>query len=305
MKITIIGPGAIGCLFAGILKAGGEEVCLFDRNKKRAACIQKNGLKINGLTNLKTKVEVLSDYKKTSKSDLVIFAVKSYDLKEAAEKIKKSPLGKSSFFIGLQNGLGNTEILCRVFGRQKVFSAVTSQGSTLLKEGQCRHAGKGVTYLGGGSDAQQSVLRQIEGMFNRCGIESEIKENIESLVWGKLVASVGINAITAICRIKNGEILKNKDARCLLSLLIKEAVSVAHALKIKLPYDDAVKYAETICRRTANNISSMLQDVQRGKKTEIDFINGAIIKEAKKLNLPVPCNETVTYLVKAINMVDS
>lgn len=300
MKITIVGAGAIGCLFAGLLKAGGQDVWLLVRSEKQALCLRKNGIKISGLADLQVKIDAVSNPDKAGKSDLVIFAVKAYDLKEAASAVKKSSLGKSSFYIGLQNGLGNVEILNRIFGKEKVLPAATNLGSTLISPGNCRYAGKGITYLGYDSAAKQIVAGNMRKIFNGCGIETEINKDINSIIWGKLIANVGINAITAICRIKNGEILKNKEARKLMALLVKEACIVAEKLGIKLPFYDGGKYAESVCKKTAQNISSMLQDVQKGKKTEIDFINGALVKKAQDVELDVPYNETLTYLVKAI-----
>lgn len=305
MKITIVGPGAVGCLFAGLLKAGGQNVRLLEKNEERALYLKKAGIRISGLADLKVKIDAAANPDDAGKSDLVIFTVKAYDLKEAASAVKKSSLGKSSFCIGLQNGLGNVEILNRIFGEEKVLSAVTNLGSTLLSPGKCRYAGKGITYLGGDSIAKQTAAEKIKKIFNDCGIETEISKDINSIIWGKLTANAGINAITAICRIKNGEILENKEARKLMILLVKEVCLVAEKLKIKLPFSDGVKYAESVCKKTAGNISSMLQDVQKGKKTEIDFINGAIVKKAQTLGLAVPYNEAVTYLVKAIKTVDS
>lgn len=300
MKITIVGAGAIGCLFAGLLKAGGQDVWLLVRSEKQALCLRKNGIKISGLADLQVKIDAVSNPDKAGKSDLVIFAVKAYDLKEIASAVKKCLLGKSSFYIGLQNGLGNVEILNRIFSEEKVLPAVTNLGSTLFSPGKCHYAGKGITYLGGDSAAKQIIGVEIKKIFNNCGIKTEISNDINSIIWGKLIANAGINAITAICRIKNGEILGNKETHNLMTLLVEESCFVAEKLKIKLPFADGVKYAESVCKKTAQNISSMLQDVQKGKKTEIDFINGAIVKRAQSLGLDAPYNKTVTYLVKAI-----
>ncbi len=299
MKIVIVGPGAMGCLFAALLKAGGQDVWLLDKNKERASYIKKNGIRVSGLTNLKVKVNIASDYRKIGRSKLVIFSVKCYDLEKAARYIK--PLvDKDTFFMGLQNGLGNIEILRRFFKKERILIAVTNQGSTSKEAGQCLHAGRGMTYLGSLCEPGYFILKKIEEIFNKCSIKTEIKKKIDSVIWGKLIINAGINAITAICRIKNGQILKIRETKKLMALLVNEAAYIAKKLKIKLPYTDAVKETESICQKTAHNISSMLQDVQKGKKTEIDFINGAIVKEGKVRNLPVSCNETVTYLVKAI-----
>jgi 2-dehydropantoate 2-reductase len=300
MKIVIVGPGAIGCLFAALLKAGGQDVLLLDKSKERASYIKRNGIRVSGLTNLKTKVKATQDQRKISRSELVIFTVKSYDLEKAARRIKKSAHGKNIFFMGLQNGLGNIEILSRLFGKERVIASVTNHGSTLIETGCVRHAGKGITYVGSLWKSELPILKKIKTIFEQCGIDTEIRRDIDTLIWNKLMVNVGINAITAICHIKNGQILKIKEARKLMTLLVEEASLVAKGLNIKLPLATAVKQTENICRKTANNISSMLQDIQKGKKTEIDFINGAIVKKGKARGLPVPFNEAVTYLVKTI-----
>lgn len=303
MRITFIGPGAIGCLFAALLKHAKEKVLLLDKNKERAACLQGQGIKVSGLTKLKIKVDVSSDYKKIAESELVVFTVKAYDLEKAAREAKKFA-GKGAFFMGLQNGLGNVEILNRFFGKDKVISAVTNQGSTLKEKGYCFHAGLGKTYLGSLGVEQEVVLKKIEEIFNKASIATEIRSDIDSLIWGKLVVNAGINAVTGICRIKNGWILKIPEAKILMSKLCGEAGCVAKELGIKLPYPDAFKYTAGICRKTADNCSSMLQDIQRGRKTEIDFINGALIKEGGKIGLSLPYNEVVTRIIKVIEQVN-
>ena len=299
MKIVIVGPGAIGCLFAALLKVGGQDVWLLDKDKTRVTYIKKNGLRIDGLTNVKIKVNATSDYRRIGKVELVIFSVKFYDLEKAARSIK-SLVHKDTFFMGLQNGLGNIEILRRFFKKERILIAVTNQGSISKGAGRSLHAGRGMTYLGALSGCEHPGLKKIEKIFNKCGIKTEIKEKIESAIWGKLIINAGINAITAIGRIKNGEILKIKEARKLMTLLVGEAACVARKLKIKLPYPDAVKETESICRRTAYNISSMLQDIQKERKTEIDFINGAIVREGRKKGLFLPFNEAVTHLIKTM-----
>jgi 2-dehydropantoate 2-reductase len=127
-----------------------------------------------------------------------------------------------------------------------------------------------------------------------------VVDNIQSLVWGKLVVSSALNPLTALLRIKNGEILESPQAMVLMGKLAQETAKVAKAMGISLPFTNPERAVEEVARRTGENLSSMLQDVLRGMPTEIDAINGAVIQIAKNKNLQVPVNQTMWSLIKAI-----
>ncbi|MDD5166696.1 MAG: 2-dehydropantoate 2-reductase, partial [Candidatus Omnitrophica bacterium] len=245
------------------------------------------------------KGNVTSDTKKVGEADLVIICVKSYDTKEAITHAK--PLvGKSTKVLTLQNGIGNIEIIGEVVGNDKVIGGVTNLGATLLSVGRVRHAGHGETVIGRIDGKIPVELRSIREIFNKVGFETRISRDIKGLLWSKLIINVGINALTAITRLNNGKLVEFAGTRKILREAVTEAVRVAKRKRIKLIYDDPLAKVEAVCEATAGNVCSMLQDVLRKKRTEIDYINGVIVRQGQELGIPVPVNAILVDLVKTI-----
>ena len=291
----------MGCLLACFLAKSKEEIWLLDKNPERAQKIKEQGLKIEGISgSWPVKVNITSQAKEiTQPQDLVIIAVKSYDTKNALKDIK-SLLSESSLVLSLQNGLGNIEVISEVAGQEKVLGGISNQGATLLGPGWVRHAGKGETVIGRLDGRLPVELRSIRELFNQCGLETRLSKDIKSLLWSKLIINVGINALTAITHLNNGRLIEFAGTRKILEEAVNEAVRVAKKKRIKLIYDDPLSKVEAVCEATAANVSSMLQDIIRRKPTEIDFINGAIVRHAQALSLPTPVNSVLTNLVKTI-----
>jgi 2-dehydropantoate 2-reductase len=143
-------------------------------------------------------------------------------------------------------------------------------------------------------------VAEISSAFNGAGFDTRSVENVRDLIWGKLVINVGINALTAITRLKNGRLPEIDGSRMVMAEAVNEAVAVARQKGISLPYPDPLGRVLEVCRATAGNIASMLQDVLKQRNTEVEFINGAIVREAKDLGVPTPVNHTLTCLVQAI-----
>jgi 2-dehydropantoate 2-reductase len=143
-------------------------------------------------------------------------------------------------------------------------------------------------------------LRAIREVFNKAGIETRLTKDIKALLWSKLIINVGINALTAVTRLNNGRLTEFESTRQILQDAVNEAIRVAKKKRVKLIYDDPLSKVEAVCEATSQNVSSMLQDVLKRKKTEIDFINGVIVRQAQALGIPAPVNTVLTNLVKAI-----
>ena len=300
MKIVIVGPGAIGCLFAAFLSKSKEEVWLLDKNKERAASIRQQGIIVEGISgNWQADVKTTADSKEIETADLIIISVKSYDTKGAILQAK-SLVGDNTRVLTLQNGIGNIEIIGEVVGSDKVIGGVTNLGSTLIGIGTVRHAGRGETVIGRIDGKIPVELRSIREIFNQIGLETRISRDIKSLLWSKLIINVGINALTAITRLNNGKLIEFEGTRKILREAVTEAVRVAKRKKIKLIYDDPLAKVEAVCEATSANVSSMLQDIIRKKRTEIDFINGVIVRQAQELGIAAPVNSILVDMVKTI-----
>jgi 2-dehydropantoate 2-reductase len=298
MRFLIIGPGAMGCLFAARLKAAGFDVTLLDHNKERADQINQQGIMVEGVSGeytVRVPVMVDGDLKGF---DFALVCVKSNRTRFIAETLQNQ-LSPETFVVTLQNGIGNLEILEEVFGKDRVLGGVTAEGATGLSWGRIRHAGVGATVIGPKRQTDDPCER-LAAALNKAGFKAETSENVEGLLWGKLVVNAGINALTAITRLKNGRLPEIDGTKSIMKELVKEAVAVSKAKNINLPFEDPLGRVVQVCRNTAGNVSSMLQDVLNKKETEIDFINGAVVREGEALGISTPVNRTLTALVKAL-----
>jgi 2-dehydropantoate 2-reductase len=300
LKICVVGPGALGCLIAAFLSKLAGEIWLLDHRAQRAEKIGRQGIKIEGVSGKwQANPKVTASAADIGACDLVILSVKSYDTKKAVDSI--GPLiQEDTSVLSLQNGIGNLEIIAESVGEKKVIGGVTSQGATLLGDGAIRHAGQGETVIGKMDGKLTTRLRQIRELFNKAGLLARISKDINSLIWSKLIINVGINALTAITRLNNGRLIEFNGTRQILRQAVSEAVRIAKRRRIRLIYDDPIQKVEAVCQATAGNISSMLQDVLKKKRTEIDFINGAITRLGQSLNVPTPVNSVLVDLVKTI-----
>lgn len=300
MKIVIVGPGAMGCLLAAFLSRTDNEVWLLDKHEGRARTISANGIRVAGiLGDWRAGVHAADDASLIGPADLLIICTKSYDT-ESALGTAAASIGSDTFILTLQNGAGNVEIISRIAGKHRVIGGITGLGSTLLGDGYINYAGKGETVIGCPGGTMNAGLRRIQGILEDAGIETHVSEDITRIIWSKLVINAGINALTAVTRLKNGQLLASEGTREILHNAASEAAQVAEAQGIHLLYENAAAKVESVCLATAENMSSMLQDVMKRKRTEIDTINGVIVKEGSRRCIPTPVNRMLVHLVKAI-----
>jgi len=294
MNIVIFGAGAIGSLFGGIL-AKNNNVYLIGR-KNHVEQIRKKGLKIKGKTNLNVKVLACEKVEDILFSpDLIIISVKSYDTENAVYEIKKI-IGKNTFVMSLQNGLDNIEKIEKIVDKKKLFVCVTTHGSVFSKPGVIIHTGIGKTKIGAIVKNLFDENRFVE-MFNKSGINTVISDDIMHDIWAKGVVNSSINPLTCFFKCKNGYILKNPILEKLMEQVCYESVSVANACGFSLVYEDTLNFTKEVISDTGENFSSMLQSVQNGCKTEIDSINGFIVKAGKNFGLDVTLNEIIVYVI--------
>jgi 2-dehydropantoate 2-reductase len=296
MHFLVVGAGAMGCLFAARLKRAGLEVDIFEKIPERAQRIRERGIQVEGVGGTFQVVVPVIVRKPEPKPDTVLLCVKSYDTEEAGKTIA-SWLKQDTVILTLQNGLGNVEILEKIFGRERILGGVTSEGATVLDHGIIRHAGVGETSIGPPGDGAEKIV----SAFRRAGFTCNAVDHVQRLIWGKLIINAGINALAALTGLKNGRLPQIRATRAIMEMAVEEAVAVAQAKKIALPYQDPVGRVVAVCKATADNVASMLQDVRNKKNTEIAFINGAVVREGKALGISTPVNVVLTALVEAIH----
>ncbi len=301
MKIAVIGAGAMGSIFGGHLKEVGEDVTFIDIYKEHMEKVSKDGLYIempDGTSKVIKGIKTATSTEGLPKMDLIIIFVKSTITKEAAKEAL--PLVKdNTLFLTLQNGLGNGEAIAEVVGEEKVLLGVTTCGGTFLGPGKVRFAGKGDTFIGGLKIGKEKVL-PIVNVFNRAELPAYYREDVIGLVWDKLFVNVAINPVTAITGLKNGELLNYDETKAIMKGLVEEAVAVAEKRGVKRDVEEVYNHALEVAEKTAKNMSSMLQDITKGRKTEIDTINGKIVEYGKEVGVSTPYNEMVTYLIKVL-----
>jgi 2-dehydropantoate 2-reductase len=302
MKIAILGAGAMGSLFGGKLALAGNDVVLYDINHEHIDRVRAQGLEIEEAADgsrQTARPAAADDPREVRGADVLVVFVKSTGTEAVAAQFRDiaSP---GSIVVTLQNGLGNEEIIRRHFGAERTAAGVTSQGATFLGPGRVRHAGSGPTHLGMADRSNERLAPFVDAL-NRAGLEAHLDERFERLVWGKLIVNVGINALTALLGVTNGRLPELEDTRALMRELVEEALNVARAAGVEIGFADPVQTVFEVAGRTGRNRSSMLQDFDRRRPSEIDFINGAILREAERLGIDVPVNRTVTRLVRTLD----
>jgi len=298
MNFLIVGPGAMGCLFAACLKKADHDVTLLDYRQERSGFINEHGIRVEGVTG-EYRVQVPTVIGEVSITpEVVLICVKANQTHTVAEGLQRW-LGNEVSVLTLQNGLGNKEILADILRNNMVLGGVTAEGATLLEPGHVRHAGKGETVIGPEGSSGGSAGK-IASVFNIAGFDTRTVKEVNDVIWGKLVINVGINALTAITRLKNGRLPDVEGTRRVMEQAVQEAVSVAQLKGVRLPYQNPYERVLEVCRATAGYVASMLQDVLKQRVTEVEFINGAIVREAEALGIPTPVNYTLTSLVEAI-----
>jgi 2-dehydropantoate 2-reductase len=301
MKIAVVGAGAMGSLFGALLSESDNEVWLYDVWAEHVGTINKSGLTIEREGKTRTlDITATTDPLEIGEAELVIIFVKSTQTAAAAETASVLA-GADGTVMTLQNGMGNADILSEYVNPENVLAGTTSHGATMLGPGIIRHAGAGATTIGAWAETQQGRQRahRICDFFSNIGIETQAVDDVRSVLWNKLLINVGINAITALTAIKNGQILELDITRELSRNAVEEAMAIAHELRINIR-EDAVDHVYAVAEATAANRSSMGQDIDNQRQTEIGTINGFIVREAGRLGMPAPVNETLTALIQTL-----
>ena len=293
-EILIMGSGAMALYFGARLVSAGTNVTLVGSWTEGINALQKNGIRVSRERGEKRyPVTATSDINSINKTSLALVLVKSWQTYRAAQQLSEV-LNPEGIALTLQNGLGNLDILRDVLGEDRSAQGVTTTGATLLEPGLVRKGGEGVINL-----ESHPKLSTIKDILGNAGFKIEEVPDLSSIVWSKLVINAAINPVTALLGVPNGHLLKSPAAKEIMKAAANEAASVASAKGIDLNYQNPSAAVEEVALATAGNISSMLQDIRRGAQTEIEYINGAIIREAKNLGIPVPWNEILYKLVQS------
>jgi len=297
LNIAIFGVGAMGTLFGSRLGPLAR-VTLFGNWAEQIDTLRRQKLTVTQPDGSQThhRLRATNNLNELAPVDLALILVKSYQTARAARQAA-NVLRPDGLAITLQNGLGNLEKLAAATGPERAGLGVTAQGATILTPGHVRHAGEGPTHLALLPGREQQIM-QAADLFNAAGLETTLVENADSLLWGKLAINAGINPLTALLEVPNGQLNLDQKLRQIMADAANEVARVAVAQGIQLPYANAALRATEVAQATASNRSSMLQDVSRGSLTEIDAISGAVVRLGRHLGIPTPVNQLLLSLIK-------
>jgi len=294
-----MGAGAIGSLVGGLLAQAGNEVSFVGR-KPHIDKIHQNGLLLEGISGEhRIKLKVTTDASKLQAPDLIILTVKAYATAQAVCDAK--PIFKGhTYFLCLQNGLGTEEVASSILGQDRILRGTTSEGALFLEPGKVRHTGHGETIIGSSNPADRGILSQIEQEFQKAGFKTTVSGDIKRVVWEKIFVNVAINPFGALTGLRNGDLLTVPEIQDAMKAAVLEGIKVTEKLGVKLSDQSPIERAFEVARKTAQNKNSMLQDIEKRKKTEIDFINGALVRYGETVGISCPINAVLTALIKGV-----
>lgn len=305
MHFLLVGPGALGCLLSSIVTKGiavtGDRLTLLDHNAERAKYLTGRGIIYQqGDTCSTVPATATSDPQHLEAVDVVLLCVKSYDV-AVSLTFCRPLLTETTLVVFLQNGISHLSMGDHL-GKATAAFGTTTEGATLLRRGHVRHAGSGVTSLGflhNPDDHGALLLEKTRAIFAAGGLQVETTGNVLAKIWAKLFINVGINAFTATLACKNGELLTIPGIAERMRTAVYEAMCIARAEGIEV-VDDPYRATRIVCSKTAENVSSMLQDVRNRRRTEIDAINGAIVAKGLNYGIKTPENSLLYRQVKEI-----
>ncbi len=298
--VAIVGAGAVGCLFGAGLREAGHTVTLVTRRPEAAESLARNGIRLEGPEGSRevSGFAATTDYAAVRDAALVLVLVKASATADAAKALRPH-LAPGTVVLTLQNGLGNTEALCAHLPPSQVAAGITGNGAVALGAGHIRLGGVGETVIG---ELDGSCSARMEGfcrLLAGAGFPARVSGNITGAIWTKLMVNVGINPVSALTGLPNGGIVGNPDTFGVAREAVLEAAAVASASGIRLETDDPVEHMRRVGELTARNETSMLQDLRAGRRTEIDAMNGEIVRRGAALGIPVPVNAALAALVRS------
>lgn len=306
MKICVLGAGALGCAVGGVLTEGGHEVWLVNRGHAHVDTMNRDGLTMReaGVDRV-VRVHAATHCGGVSLAsgpvDLIVVLVKSFHTREAIESALPI-IGERTMVLSLQNGLGHEEVLAEVAGRERVLAGKTYAGGVMLAPGHIVAGTRGKeTHIGELDGRVSERVGRIAGAFNEAGLITVVSDNIMGTMWDKLLVNVATGALSGITGLPYGELYGVPEIEACAIAAVAEAMTVAHARGIALsttePRQPWLKAAEGL---PPDFKASMLQSLEKGSVTEIDYVNGAVVRWGAQYGVPTPVNQALVACVKGV-----
>ncbi|PWT75291.1 MAG: hypothetical protein C5B46_02790 [Proteobacteria bacterium] len=299
MRTYMIGSGAMGSVYGGLLKDAGFDVTLIDPRVDHVERIQREGLIVEGVRGRhRVRLPALTSHTGLSKARFAVIFTDTNSTRDAA-RTAAEVLEPEGFALTLQNGIGNVEALVEALGKGGVVAGVTMNSGALLEAGRVSYTNAGLTSIGELDGRSTTRIEEVARMLNQAQIETRVIDDPMSQIWTKFVLNCAINPLTAITGLRSGEMYRTPEVNALQDRVLDEILMVVERKGIRLAEPDIRKKIKAHCRIRYNR-PSMMQHVERGQQTEIDALNGALVREAKALGLAVPYNEAVVAVVKGV-----
>jgi 2-dehydropantoate 2-reductase len=302
MKIAILGAGSLGCAIGGVLAEAGNDVWLINRNDKLVDVLNSKGLTLRdgGIDRL-VPVKAATSAQAVGVVDLVVVLVKSFDT-AAAMSAAMALVGPRTHVLSLQNGVGHEEILAELVGRERVIGGKTYAGGSQLGIGHISIGTRGKETIIGELDGGMSErTSQIAALFTAAGLQTAVSGNIMQTIWEKLLVNVSTGALCAITGLPYGKLYAVPEVEATALAAVAEAMAVAKASGVQLTTTDPQQpWLKAAAGLPPEFKTSMLQSLEKGSVTEIDFINGAVVRQGEKYGIPTPVNQTLVACIKGI-----
>jgi len=302
MQTLIIGAGAMGILFAARLGGAGFPVALFDINQPKMERLQQQGICLTEMDGTVRRLRVPCLYRTADcpRADLVLVMVKNYAIPRVLQDLPA--FDHSGLLVAsMQNGMGGAELLNRIIPAERLLAGVTYQGARLLEPGCVQHTGNGETALGALAAAGYPAAQRVAALLQQAGFAVHAEQDVSALRWLKLLVNAAINPLTALHRLPNGALTEDEHLLTQMRAVLEEGLAAAAAEGVALDFDTVWQQTLHTCRATAANHSSMLSDVEHGRRTEVDAINGSICSFAERHGIPTPVNRMLTEQVAALH----
>ena len=302
LNVAVLGAGAMGCLFGGLLAEKGLKVTLIDVWKEHIDAINKNGLKMDGFGGDRfIKINATNDPKSISPVDVVIIMCKATALEQALTNAKNI-VGDKTVLMSFQNGIGHEAIMQNIVGTYKVLGGTTTQASNILGPGHIKNHASLPSWIGEYEGGLSDRVKDIAETFTAYGLETIASDNVKKRKWMKLFALTAVGPLSAIFDMHHTELyVTNKESKLARELgkqIILETRKVAQADGVEVSEDECLEMFLKIVDSNQTNKSSMAFDIQYKRKSEIDFINGSVSKIGKKHGVPTPLNDMLYKIIK-------
>lgn len=302
--IAVMGAGAVGCYFGGMLARAGAPVTLIGR-PQHAEAIRRNGLLLESIHFREhIPLSASTDVAAVRNAEIVLLCVKTPDTEEAARSLAPH-LASGAIVLSLQNGVDNVERM-RAAARIEAIAAVVYVAAEMTAPGCVKHSGRGDLIIGDlqrnhrSDSSRRQTLEHVAALFTRAGVPCRISEDIEADLWTKLIMNCAYNAISALTRARYGRIAADPPLRDVVRQVVEEALAVARAAGVRMVNTGLVEAAWKLAGTMPAAISSTAQDILRGKRTEIDSLNGYVARRGAELKVATPVNQTLHALVKLL-----